>query len=319
MSSDTRALGLVVAAGAAIGVGATLSSALLSWILRQCKCAEQLSVSNGFLTGDVAEPHSTKAERSPDTPLVARGAARSSASSIVPDPNLQDPTKSERPVETSLTVRSAPGSSPSCAVLDPYSSEKRPNPLSWDDYFMALAFLSAQRSKDPNKQVGACIVSQQRIILSIGYNGFPRGIADESLPWAKLSGKGDPLETKYPYVCHAEANAILNANTNKMSGERIFVTMYPCNECAKLIIQAGLREVIYCEGKNPPYKRPADRLCYEASRRMLDLAGVKVRQHRLHAPITIGEDDFTIVGPPVDDDAVCKPCGADLDDPIPLG
>eukprot|EP00930_Biecheleria_cincta_P015198 TRINITY_DN12762_c0_g1_i3.p1 TRINITY_DN12762_c0_g1~~TRINITY_DN12762_c0_g1_i3.p1 ORF type:complete len:278 (-),score=20.93 TRINITY_DN12762_c0_g1_i3:13-825(-) len=140
---------------------------------------------------------------------------------------------------------------PSICKLDPGSPLKREDGvLSWDDYFIALAFLSAQRSKDPNKQVGACVVSQGNIILSIGYNGFPRGIRDDDLPWAKLSQIGEPLDTKYPYVVHAEANAILNANTDKMSGQRIYVTMYPCNECAKLIIQAGLREVIYSEAKD---------------------------------------------------------------------
>jgi len=295
MSSDARALGLAIAAGAAIGVGATLSNALMSWVLRQLEHADQPRVANGFLTYDVAKPDSTKSERSPNTSQLAKVAGGGLR------PLTQTPPR---------------GNSASSSVLDPYSPEKRQNPLSWDDYFMSIAFLSAQRSKDPNKQVGACIVSQARIILSIGYNGFPRRIADEKLPWAKLSSQGDPLDTKYPYVCHAEANAILNANTNKMSGERIFVTMFPCNECAKLIIQAGLREVVYCEGKDPPYKRPADRLCYEASRRMLSLAGVQVRQHRTGVRISIGEDD---VGPPVDDELVCKPCASDIDDPICSG
>lgn len=151
-------------------------------------------------------------------------------------------------------------------------------------------FLSAKRSKDPSKQVGACVVSQGNIILSIGYNGFPRGIRDDELPWAKLSQIDEPLDTKYPYVVHAEANAILNANTDKMAGQRIYVTMYPCNECAKLIIQAGLREVIYCEAKDPPYRKAQDKLCYEASRRLFQLAGVKVRQHTLKKAILIDSD-----------------------------
>lgn len=181
--------------------------------------------------------------------------------------------------------------SPTSSKIDPLLPLKREGALSWDDYFIALAFLSAQRSKDPNKQVGACIVSQTNIILSIGYNGFPRGIADDDLPWAKLSRSGEPLETKYPYVVHAEANAILNANTDKMTGQRIYVTMHPCNECAKLIIQAGIREVIYCEAKEPPYAKAQDKLCYEASRKLFDLAGVKVRQHCLKERVVIADED----------------------------
>ncbi|TYH97068.1 hypothetical protein ES332_A12G217600v1 [Gossypium tomentosum] len=110
---------------------------------------------------------------------------------------------------------------------------------------MAIAFLSAKRSKDPNRQVGACLVSQNGIILGIGYNGFPRGCSDDQLPWAKMSKSGDPLETKYPYVCHAEVNAILNTNHASAAGQRLYVTMFPCNECAKIIIQSGVSEVIY--------------------------------------------------------------------------
>ncbi|EFJ48297.1 hypothetical protein VOLCADRAFT_81171, partial [Volvox carteri f. nagariensis] len=118
---------------------------------------------------------------------------------------------------------------------------------------MALAFLSAERSKDPNKQVGAVIVNVDNIILAIGYNGFPRGCCDSDLPWAKeaLSSDGnpDPLATKYPYVVHAEANALLNKNAASVAGARVYVTMFPCNECAKLLIQAGVREVVYHEDK----------------------------------------------------------------------
>ncbi|CAK0842952.1 unnamed protein product [Prorocentrum cordatum] len=166
--------------------------------------------------------------------------------------------------------------------VDPYSPAKRQGALSWDDYFMALAFLSAQRSKDPNKQV-----LPSTFVLSTGYNGFPRGISDDDLPWAKLSRTGDPLETKYPFVCHAEANAILNANTDKMAGQRLYVTMFPCNECAKMIVQAGLVEVVYCEAKDDGGKQ-ADMACYEASRRLLRLAGVRTRQHQLVRRIVAG-------------------------------
>ncbi|XP_057786867.1 uncharacterized protein LOC131004239 isoform X2 [Salvia miltiorrhiza] len=120
---------------------------------------------------------------------------------------------------------------------NPFDPAKRNGYLSWDDYFMAIAFLSAERSKDPNRQVGACLVSEKGIILGIGYNGFPRGCSDDKLPWSKKSKSGDPLETKYPYVCHAEVNAILNTNHASAAGQRLYVTMFPCNECAKIIIQ----------------------------------------------------------------------------------
>jgi len=278
--SDGRALGLAVAAGAAIGVGATLSSAFVNWSLQRF-------------------------QKRDDTQSADKGRHPQVVSHEI---HKCDPTEAMQVADTTLLPRRVPEIIAPSTALDAYSPNKRANPLPWDDYFMALSFLSAQRSKDPNKQVGACIVSQANIILSIGYNGFPRGIADESLPWAKKSIQGEPLDTKYPYVCHAEANAILNANTNKMSGAKIFVTMFPCNECAKLIIQSGIREVSYCEGKNAPYAKPADRLCYEASRRMLGLAGVRVRQHKLRAPISIGEGGTLIAGKGAVEDDICQPC-----------
>lgn len=156
---------------------------------------------------------------------------------------------------------------PPGALFSPVNKQKRPDPydprprntyLSWDDYFMAVAFLSAERSKDPNKQVGACIVNNENIILSIGYNGFPRGCSDSSLPWSKRSQSGSILDTKYPYVVHAEANALLNKNQAHVTGARIYVTLFPCNECAKLLIQAGIKEVIFHEAKlEPTGQRPA--------------------------------------------------------------
>eukprot|EP00250_Pteridium_aquilinum_P019977 c2464_g1_i1 orf=104-1090(+) len=158
---------------------------------------------------------------------------------------------------------------------DPYNPSKRQGYLSWDDYFMAIAFLSAHRSKDPNRQVGACLVSQDRVILGIGYNGFPRGCSDDELPWAKMSANGDPLQTKYPYVCHAEVNAILNKNHASACGQSLYVTMFPCNECAKIIIQAGVAEVIYFVGKNS-----SGDFSYNASRKLLAMAGIKVWQHK---------------------------------------
>uniref|UniRef100_A0A0E0C848 dCMP deaminase n=1 Tax=Oryza meridionalis TaxID=40149 RepID=A0A0E0C848_9ORYZ len=161
-------------------------------------------------------------------------------------------------------------------VQSPFDPAKREGYISWDDYFMAIAFLSAERSKDPNRQVGACLVSQEGIILGIGYNGFPRGCSDNKLPWAKKSAKGDPLETKYPYVVHAEVNAILNTNHASAAGQKLYVTMFPCNECAKIIIQSGVSEVIYFVEKridNSDY-------VYVASHKLLSMAGVKVRKHQ---------------------------------------
>ncbi|KAL4192435.1 hypothetical protein AMTRI_Chr06g194230 [Amborella trichopoda] len=162
----------------------------------------------------------------------------------------------------------------------PFDPSKRKGYLSWDDYFMAIAFLSAKRSKDPNRQpcvqVGACLVSQSGIILGIGYNGFPRGCSDDKLPWAKKSLTGDPLQTKYPYVCHAEVNAILNTNHASAAGQRLYVTMFPCNECAKVIIQSGVSEVIYFIEK----KLDNSDAAYIASHRMLSMAGIKVRKHQ---------------------------------------
>lgn len=145
---------------------------------------------------------------------------------------------------------------------------KRTDNLSWDDYFMSVAFLSAQRSKDPSTQVGACIVDKENRIVGIGYNGFPRGCSDDALPWAR---EGE--DTKYPYVVHAEANAILNKHTASLEGCRMYVALHPCNECAKLILQSGIREIVYFSDKY--HDLPA----MGAARRMFDLAGVTTRQH----------------------------------------
>ncbi|KAJ9163896.1 hypothetical protein P3X46_023518 [Hevea brasiliensis] len=163
-----------------------------------------------------------------------------------------------------------------CSSQSPFDPSKRQGYLSWDDYFMAIAFLSAERSKDPNRQVGACLVSQNEVILGIGYNGFPRGCSDDKLPWAKKSKTGNPLETKYPYVCHAEVNAILNKNHASAAGQKLYVTMFPCNECAKIIIQSGVSEVIYFVEKNLSNSDTN----YVASHKLLSMAGVKVRKHQ---------------------------------------
>lgn len=118
--------------------------------------------------------------------------------------------------------------------------------LKWDEYFMGIALLSAERSKDPSTSVGACIVSQDNKILSVGYNGMPIGCSDDEFPWER---EGSPLETKYLYVCHAELNALLNYTGTDIRGSRIYTTLFPCNECTKAIIQSGIKEVIYLSDK----------------------------------------------------------------------
>lgn len=147
---------------------------------------------------------------------------------------------------------------------------KRENCLSWDNYFMGVAKLSAQRSKDPSTQVGACIVNEDKRIIGTGYNGFPEGIDDDALPWER---EGNFLDTKYAYVCHAEANAILNCVLKPRGcGCTLYVTMYPCNECAKLIIQSGIRKVVYLENKH----KGTDSVT--ASEKMFNMAGVACKQ-----------------------------------------
>ena len=151
------------------------------------------------------------------------------------------------------------------------SGEKRKDYLGWDEYFMAIAKLSAMRSKDPNTQVGACIVSNDNRILSIGYNGAPNGFDDEKFPWGR---EGENLDTKYPYVCHAEMNAILNYRGSKkdLESARIYVDLFPCNECAKIIIQSGIKEVIYLSDK---YAHSENNI---ASRRLLDECGITYKK-----------------------------------------
>ena len=146
---------------------------------------------------------------------------------------------------------------------------KREDYISWDEYFMGIALLSAMRSKDNNSQVGACIVSQENKILSLGYNGMPIGCNDDDMPWER---EGEDLNTKYMYVCHSELNAILNSPNHDLHGARMYVTLFPCNECAKAIIQSGIREVIYLSDKY------ADTDNVRASKRMLHSAGVTYRQ-----------------------------------------
>jgi len=147
--------------------------------------------------------------------------------------------------------------------------KKRSDYLSWDEYFMGVALLSAHRSKDPNTQVGACIVNAKKKIVGVGYNGFPVGCSDDDLPWDR---EGDFLDTKYPYVCHAELNAVLNSISGDLSGCIMYVALFPCNECAKVIVQSGIREVVYLSDKyasTDPVK---------AAKIMFKQSGVKYRR-----------------------------------------
>lgn len=145
---------------------------------------------------------------------------------------------------------------------------KRKNYISWDEYFMGISMLSGMRSKDPNTQVGACIVSEDQKILSVGYNGFPIGCSDDEFPWER---EGSELETKYPYVTHSELNAILNYRGGSLAGAKLYVSLFPCNECAKAIIQSGIKEIIYGDDK---YQGTPSVI---ASKKMLDAAGVSYR------------------------------------------
>ena len=146
-------------------------------------------------------------------------------------------------------------------------SNKRNDYIAWDDYFMGVSLLAAERSKDPSTQVGACIVSDDNRILSTGYNGFPQGCSDDDFPWNRDASAG---ETKYNFVVHAELNAILNAGGKSLVGSRIFVSLFPCHECAKAIIQAGVKEVVYLSDKYNGTESD------NASKRMLNAAGVKL-------------------------------------------
>lgn len=154
---------------------------------------------------------------------------------------------------------------------------KREGYISWDEYFMSVAVLSSYRSKDPNTQVGACIVSPDKKIVGTGYNGFPIGCSDDDLPWDR---EGSVYNTKYAYVCHAELNAILNS-TKDLKNCTLYVALFPCNECAKAIIQSGIKTVIYKEDKY------AETEGVKASKRMFDQAGVTYRQMVFNKEISI--------------------------------
>lgn len=148
---------------------------------------------------------------------------------------------------------------------------KRENYINWDEYFMGIAILSAQRSKDPSTQVGACIVSNENKILSVGYNGMPRNCDDDIYPWDR---EGDELNTKYMFVCHAELNAILNYSGSDLKGSKVYVTLFPCNECAKALIQSGISEVIYYSDKY------SDSFSTLAAKRMFESAGIKMTAYK---------------------------------------
>ena len=159
-------------------------------------------------------------------------------------------------------------------------NKQRKDYLTWDEYFMSIARLSSMRSKDPNTQVGSCIVGSDNRILSIGYNGAPNGFNDSEFPWAR---EGDAQNTKYAYVCHSEMNAILNYRGGRKDLEqaRIYVDLFPCNECAKLIIQSGIKEVIYLCDK---YK---DTDGVKISKKMFETCGVKIRELKINKNIII--------------------------------
>jgi dCMP deaminase len=164
--------------------------------------------------------------------------------------------------------------------------KKRQDYISWDEYFMGVAVLSARRSKDPNTQVGACIVNDKNKIVGAGYNGLPMGCDDDEFPWEK---QGDFLQTKYPYICHAELNAILNNIGMDLRGCKIYTALFPCNECAKAIIQSGIAEVIYLSDKY------AGSDTAKASRLMLDKAGISCRKvHTSISSITLSFDETDV-------------------------
>lgn len=148
-------------------------------------------------------------------------------------------------------------------------TNKRTDYISWDEYFMGIALISAKRSKDPNTQVGACIVDSDNKIVGIGYNGLPMGCSDDEFPWGN---QGNFLETKYPYTCHAELNAILNSIGRDLRICRIYTTLFPCNECAKAVVQSGIKEVIYLSDKY------SDSDVVKASKRIFEKAGIKTKQ-----------------------------------------
>lgn len=145
----------------------------------------------------------------------------------------------------------------------------------WDETFMNIALIAKNRSKDPSTQVGACIVSEDHRILSLGYNGAPNGFDDDIFPWGK---EGDPLDTKYPYVVHAERNAILNfrGSLKEFNDSIVYVTHFPCNECAKELIQVGISKVFYLTDHN------LDEWSTKATIKMFDIVGIEYKKINIH-------------------------------------
>ena len=160
-------------------------------------------------------------------------------------------------------------------------SAKRSDYISWDEYFMGVAHLSGMRSKDPNTQVGACIVSPDNKILSMGYNGFPKGCSDDEFPWERENANDRNL-TKYPFVTHSELNAILNYRGGSLEGTKLYVSLFPCNECAKAIIQSGIKRIVYLDDK---YKNSNNNI---AARHMFRISGVETKKYELsERPVTL--------------------------------
>ena len=154
---------------------------------------------------------------------------------------------------------------------DPNMPEKRRDVISWDEFFMRVAIAAQLRSKDPNTQVGACIADGDHRILSVGYNGTPHAISDDEFPWG---ASDDPLQDKHSYVVHAEANAVLNyrGSLRDMRGATVYVTLFPCHECAKFLVQVGIGEVVYLDDK---YRGTTDNLI---SQRVFASCGIRYRQ-----------------------------------------
>lgn len=186
--------------------------------------------------------------------------------SILIETNGNDPT----PLSDNQVKQTTEAESAREGDIDPEPPRQRPGDhISWDEYFMSVAQLAAYRSKDPSTKVGACIVNSQNKIVATGYNGMPNGVHDDLIPWSK---HGPYLETKYAYVVHAELNAILNSVLTDQTNCRLYVSLFPCNECAKAIIQTGIKEVIYVSDKHK------EKDSTKASKRMFKLAGVRCQQ-----------------------------------------
>lgn len=254
----------------------------------QCSCALHYGGSDSFLPSSHHPPAALVRNDTFDRPIIAKGL--SNVGSPAPQSKRLDSKPGSAPEEADIAApvpqpSSSSSSSSSSAATAAAAAPPAPcdgprqGVLSWDDYFMSVAFLTAMRSKDPSTQVGACIVNVDNRIIGIGYNGFPRGCCDDSLPWSRTGPT--ELDTKYPYVCHAEVNAILNKCAADVRNARIYVALFPCNECAKIIIQSGIREVVYLSDKYH------DTNTCRASRKMFDMSGVKTRQHTPKGPLLI--------------------------------